>query len=285
MQRKADQVQLSKTKKTVQMRLGPASTVYRNRTVWCESRHCGRSSSQTVQRGYLPSFSVGSNLHWISLHREDGGDVTWRFSLSCWCGSKQSPKGIEIVCYSKPHELLAVRQTCPLLPLPTSPHRMLRWRSKPLLIPSSFLGDCYKAQTVQSWYLKVPKEGIFFLKTKLRRHKKAELFVIAAQLLGKASCRSGCSMSMVQDLPHPAISIYIASLPDMLKSGPPSFLTWLTHFFVKISPQVKWYLYWMSTGLGYLWPDMSRVPETVQLCKISRQDNFCFFCLFFVFFP
>lgn len=53
---------------------------------------------------------------------------------------------------------------------------------------------------------------------------------------------SGHSMSMVQDLPLPAIFIYVASLPDMLKSGPPSFLTWLTHFFVKSLSKVVSYL-------------------------------------------
>lgn len=83
---------------------------------------------------------------------------------------------------------------------------------------------------VWSWYLKLPKKAFSSPKQSMKIHKKPGLFGIIVWLSGKARCRSGHSMSVVQDSPHPAVSIYMGVLPDLLKSGPYCFLTWLTYF-------------------------------------------------------
>lgn len=65
----------------------------------------------------------------------------------------------------------------------------------------------------------IAEESNFFPQNE-RRHKEAGHFGIPAQLSGWAGCHSGQLMSVAQDLPHPAVSVYMRLLQDLLKSGP-----------------------------------------------------------------
>lgn len=103
-------------------------------------------------------------------------------------------------------------------------------RSEPLFIPSSFIGDPCGTQRFWLWYLKLPNKAFSSPKQSMTTQKKPGLLGIVARLSGKPRLCSGHSTTVVEDLPHPAVSIYMGVLPDLLKSGPYCFLIWLTHF-------------------------------------------------------
>lgn len=71
---------------------------------------------------------------------------------------------------------------------------------------------------------------LFVPQNEAREHVR-NLGFLAARLGFRGRCRSGHSACVVQDLPHPAVSIDTGVLPDLLQSGPYCFLTWLTCFF------------------------------------------------------
>lgn len=183
---------------------------------------CGRGIPQTLQRGYLAPSSERANLHWVSLQIEGG----WRRRnpkvkvLPADVALSSLPRDYH--CFTVANLSLAAQQALSLLPFPFPwHHTILLWlrqrcthvhffsEANPCFIPSSFLENPCGTQTVWSWYLKLPKKAFSSPKQSMRTHKKPGLFGIIAWLSGKARCHSGHLMSMVQDLPHPAVSGYM----------------------------------------------------------------------------
>lgn len=148
-------------------------------------------------------------------------------------------------CFTVAYLSLVTQQAFPLLPLPF-PHMESLWLRQrcthvhffsevnPFYTQVCPRKPLWGNMRYHDWYLILPKKAFYSPKWSMRTHKKPGLFGIVAWLLGKARCHSGHSMSMVQDLPPPAVSIYMGVLPDLLNSGPYFFLTWLTHFLARL---------------------------------------------------
>lgn len=180
LQSKADQVQLCRTKETVQMRLSPASIAYKTRTLQCNVRHfvVGASSNPAKRlfgpvlcRG-KPSLSLSADRVWLEMLPEGEGFPYQR-------SSEVSPKGLSLLHCGKPHPHSPGGPSPPSPSLPLAPHRitLVKAEMHPVcaqLIPRKPLRDSNSPVMVAH----IAEESIFF--PKMREHIR-KLGILASQ--------------------------------------------------------------------------------------------------------